>query len=361
MITFDLMLENISYNDSTIHFGPLNESSFEKVLEQEYPEAKKIIITDEIVYELWIQDLITNYASLANAEIIQIPVGEEFKTIDVSSQIWSALSEYEVGRGDLIINFGGGVITDLGGFVASLFKRGLDFINIPTTLLAQVDASVGGKTGVDLRAYKNQIGIFSDASHVFIDDRYLETLEADQLLSGYAEMLKHGLICDKDYWNELKSFDSTKTEGRLSMIAKSVQLKKEIVEADHLEAGPRKVLNFGHTIGHGIEGYLLNEGKSTLHGYAVAWGMMAESAMSFKKGMLNEEEFNEIKTHLSNTFPQASISENDFEGIMKLLYNDKKNINGEIQFSLLSGIGNCEFNQVATNEEILAALKTLIS
>jgi len=355
------MFEPIQYNDSKIHFGHLAESDFQNVLSENYPDSKMVIITDETVCELWIEDLITNYEQLKKAEIIQIPPGEESKTIEVCAQIWAALSEYEIGRGDLVINFGGGVITDLGGFVASLFKRGMQFINIPTTLLSQVDASVGGKTGVDLGPYKNQIGVFSDAAHVFIDDRYLETLPAEQLQSGYAEMLKHGLISDGTYWNDLLSFDPLVAEGMLAKIYQSVGIKKDIVLEDHKESGLRKNLNFGHTIGHGIEGYLLKNGQPTMHGYAVAWGMIAEAHISLSNGLISETDYNTIKEVLTEKYPKAPIAETDFKEINKLIYNDKKNKGSVIQCSLLSAIGSCVFDQEVTDKMILNALKELVN
>ncbi|MBD3636389.1 MAG: 3-dehydroquinate synthase [Crocinitomicaceae bacterium] len=354
------MFENLTYNQSTIHFGILGKSQFEEILTEDFADAKKVIITDENVYHLWIQDLTTNYPELANAEIIQIPAGEEYKSIDVCTQIWSALSEYQIGRNDLIINFGGGVITDIGGFVASCFKRGLKFINIPTTLLSMVDASVGGKTGVDLGPYKNQIGVFSDAEHVFIDDRYLETLPNDELKSGYAEMLKHGLIADKSYWNDLREFDPVNTENYLEFIYRSVLIKKRIVEKDSKESGLRKVLNFGHTIGHGLEGFCLKNDMPVLHGYAVASGMLAEAYISCEKALISKQEYDDIRSTLSQSFSPVHIADNDFKEVIKLMHNDKKNKGGVIQFSLINGIGKCLYDQEANDKLVLNALESII-
>ena len=353
------MLESIAYNNSTIHFGDLQVVGFNDLLKTEYPSSKKIIFTDETVSDLWIEHLITNFSELAKAEIIQIPAGETYKTLEVCEQVWAALSDYEIGRSDLVINFGGGVITDMGGFIAALFKRGLDFINVPTTLLSQVDASVGGKTGVDLGPFKNQIGVFADAKHVFIDDNFLSTLPKDELLSGYAEMLKHGLIQDKDYWEKLKDFDPNASARRLDVIKHSVSIKKSIVEQDHLESGLRKNLNFGHTIGHGIEGYLLKNEKPTLHGFAVAWGIKAECFISLKKGFITENSYTEIKEYIDSKYPPFELNSSCFKDILKLMYNDKKNSNGRIKCTLLRDIGKAVFDQDVTDLEILEALKTL--
>jgi 3-dehydroquinate synthase len=355
-IRFVLMFESLSYNNSALHFGLLSESIFRKILQEDYANSKKIILTDETVNDLWVQDLTSNYVELSKAEIIQIPSGEEYKTIEVCTQIWEALSEYEVGRNDLIINFGGGVITDLGGFVASLFKRGMHFINIPTTLLSMVDASIGGKTGVDLGSYKNQVGVFSDARHVFIDDRYLETLGDDQLLSGYAEMLKHGLIKDADYWDKLLQFDPSKDLDRLDFIYHSVNIKKRIVEQDIKETGLRKILNFGHTIGHGIEGLFLSKGEPIMHGYGVAAGIIAEAYISLELKLISKTEYEEIEQAISSKFPPIKISESEFKDILKLMRNDKKNSGGKVHFSLLNGIGNCVFDQEVSETLILDAL-----
>ncbi|MFT4600948.1 MAG: 3-dehydroquinate synthase [Arenicella sp.] len=354
------MTKKLSYNNSEIHFGDLQSVGFNDLLLKEYSNAKKIVFTDETVAGIWIETLITSHPELAKAEIIQIPEGEEFKTIEVCAQVWEALSEYEISRSDLIINFGGGVITDMGGFIASLYKRGLPFINIPTTLLSQVDASIGGKTGIDLGPHKNQIGVFSDAAHVFIDDQFLSTLDKDQLKSGWAEMLKHGLIADTNHWNEMQKFDPSSEANRMSFIQNSVQIKRDVVVQDHKESGIRKILNFGHTIGHGIEGFLLEQKTPTMHGYAVAWGMKAEAYLAFKKDLLSQKDYEEITSFISLNFPEFELKKENLKAILKLMYNDKKNKDGQIQFSLISEIGKGIFDQSATDVEILDALNSLL-
>ena len=353
------MLDKITYNKSTIHFGDLQTIGFNDLLQSEYSDAKKIIFTDETVSSLWIEHLVTNHEELAKAEIIQIPEGENFKTLEICEQVWAALSDYEISRSDLIINFGGGVITDMGGFIASLFKRGLDFINVPTTLLAQVDASIGGKTGIDMGPFKNQIGLFADAKHVFIDDTFLSTLPEEQLSSGFAEMLKHGLIADSNYWQRLQTIDLKSENERLEIIRFSVSIKKAIVEQDHLESGIRKNLNFGHTVGHGIEGFLLQKESPTLHGYAVAWGILAESFISLKKSLISDKSYQEISEFIRSKYPPFEINSENFKDILKLMYNDKKNSKGQIKMSLLEGIGKGVYDQEVTDLEILEALKSL--
>ena len=232
-------------------------TELESVLNTVHSSSKKMILTDETVFGHWIEALITNTPALHEAEIIQLPAGEDSKCIEIAAQVWESLSEYKFNRNDVIINFGGGVITDLGGFVASTYKRGISFINIPTTLLSQVDASVGGKTGIDLGPYKNQIGSFAEAGHVLIDPIYLTTLTDEQLLSGYAEMLKHGLIQSAIHWETLKTTAPSDITNRPQLIFDSINIKHQIVASDPFEENDRKALNFGHTIGHGIEGYYL--------------------------------------------------------------------------------------------------------
>lgn len=353
------MANTITYRDSSIHFGTLEESKLNELLEKDYADSKKIIFTDETVAGFWVEHLVTSIPALSKAEIIQVPAGESFKTLEICEQIWGALSDYEIGRNDLIINLGGGVITDMGGFIASLFKRGMRFINIPTTLLSQVDASVGGKTGVDLGPFKNQVGVFADADHVFINEGFLTTLSDEELISGYAEMLKHGLISDAQHWIDLKLFDPLVRTNGIEFIQKSIQIKKAVVEQDHKEAGLRKTLNFGHTIGHAIEGYLLMLDKAVPHGYCVAWGMLAESYISFRQNLLSQAEYTEIKTHISKTYPAFTLNEGCFEDLLKLMRNDKKNRSGQLQFVLLKGIGNAVYDQAVSDEEILSALGEL--
>lgn len=355
-------MKALNHNNSEIRFGSLESTGFNEVLHSEqFIHSKKVILTDDHVNELWMEHLITHFDGLKGAEIIEIPHGEENKVLDICTHIWSALSEYEIGRTDLIINIGGGVITDMGGFIAATFKRGLSFINIPTTLLAQVDASVGGKTGIDLGPHKNQVGVFADADFVFIDTAFLTTLPDDEILSGYAEMLKHGLITFKSYWNDLIKIDPRKNpEKLLQKIRTSVSIKRDIVAKDHFETGIRKNLNFGHTIAHAIEGYYLMKNQPIQHGFCVAWGIIAESYISHKIRLLSKTEFDEINTTLRTIYPTLSLDMTSFPEMAQLLKNDKKNQAGEIQFTLLSKIGEAIHNQKVKAELIEEAFDFIL-
>jgi len=354
------MSDRITFHSSELIFGNLSEVSFNEIVKNKFPDSKFVILTDDNVAENWIEYLSTEFEALHGAEIIQLPPGEENKNLEICQSVWEALSEYEISRNDVIINFGGGVITDMGGFIASTFKRGLRFINVPTTLLAQVDASIGGKTGIDLGAHKNQIGIFSDPDFVFIDSQFLSTLPKEQLYSGFAEMLKHGLIADKKYWQKLLTVSPDKFDELLPLIKESIKIKKSIVEKDYHEKNIRKNLNFGHTVGHAIEGYFLSKNQPLLHGNAVAYGMIAESFISFKMNLISEIELNEITIAINHRYDKLNLSEESFSEILNLLKNDKKNSKGEINFTLLKGIGNAVFDQKVSEDLILEALKIIL-
>lgn len=272
-------------------------------------------------------------------ELLQIQSGEQHKNINTCVQVWKNLTDLDADRKSLLINLGGGVLTDLGGFVASTFKRGIDFINIPTTLLAMVDASVGGKTGVDLGALKNQIGVINQPEMVLIVPAFLKTLDKRQLQSGFAEMLKHGLIQNVTYWNELKKVSDF--EGLDRLIYDSVLIKNEIVLQDPTEQGLRKILNFGHTLGHAIESHFLeNESaKTLLHGEAIAVGMILEAYLSKLLTGLSQKELEDISTTFISRYKRVKFSKSDISTILRLLKFDKKNSYGNINFVLLQGIG----------------------
>ena len=288
-------------------------------------------------------------------KMIEIKAGESEKNINTCVDIWNILTKFEGDRKSVLINVGGGVITDIGGFVASTFKRGIDFIHIPTTLLAMVDASVGGKNGVDLGNLKNQIGVINLPKIVLVDTEYLRTLPQNEMRSGFAEMLKHGLIFDANYWNQLKELNQTDFNDLDSLIYLSVAIKNKIVIEDPTENGIRKSLNFGHTLGHAIESYFLeSETKKTLlHGEAIAVGMILESFISWKKKLLSVKEYLEIKNVINNIYETIVFEEKDIQPILDLLIHDKKNEYGKIQFALLNGIGNIKINQEVENEIII--------
>ena len=290
-------------------------------------------------------------------EIIEFEAGEINKNIETCTEIWNVLTELGADRKSVVLNLGGGVVTDLGGFVAATFKRGIDFINIPTSLLAMVDASVGGKTGIDLGTLKNQIGVFNVPKMVVIDVRFLETLPQNEMRSGLAEMLKHGLIFDRNYWNQFLDLGDKTFEALEELIYQSIVIKNTIVMQDPNEKGFRKALNFGHTLGHAIESYFLeNKTKKTLlHGEAIAVGMILESHIAKSKNLLSETDYLEIKKTIGAIYEPIVFTENDIEPILNLLIHDKKNEFGTIQFALINGIGKAIINQEVDNELIKLA------
>ena len=297
-------------------------------------------------------------AILTETHIISIYPGEEYKTIETCQKTWQLLSDKGADRKSLIINLGGGVITDMGGFIASTFKRGIDFINIPTTLLSMVDASIGGKTGIDFGNIKNQRGLIVDPKLVIIDSRFLKTLPKREYKSGYSEMLKHGLINDKNYWNSLLNINEN-TENILPLIYNSINIKNEIVLKDPFENNERKILNFGHTIGHAIESYFLeaNHLKKLTHGESIAIGMVIEASMSIEKCSLKQSEADEIKRVFRSIFTTVTIDKLDQEKIISLLKFDKKNSHGNVNFVLLNSIGNPKIDQAVTSEQIKSGFK----
>ena len=321
--------------------------------------SKIFIIVDENTSNQCLPYFLANLSTEITIEIIELEAGEAHKNIETCLGIWNSLTELEGDRKSIIINLGGGVITDIGGFVACTFKRGIDFINVPTTLLAMVDASIGGKNGVDLGNLKNQIGIIREPKAVLIDTHFLSTLSAREMRSGLAEMLKHGLIYDKLYWNKFKHLNNLSTDDLNSLIHESIQIKNTIVSQDLTENGIRKSLNFGHTLGHAIESYFLkNQNKeSLLHGEAIAIGMILESYISKEKNLISESEYLEIKELINSLYEKIEFNDSDIQKIIDLLIFDKKNEFGTIQFALLEGIGKIKINQTSDNELIIESFK----
>ncbi|HLV52011.1 MAG TPA: 3-dehydroquinate synthase, partial [Flavobacterium sp.] len=315
------------------------------IVEKAY--SKVFILTDNQVNEYCLPYFLQQFSVDLPFEIIEVETGEEQKNIETSLQLWNILAEFQADRKALVLNIGGGMITDLGGFVAATYKRGIHFINIPTSLLAMVDASVGGKNGVNLASLKNMIGTFTQPQLVIIDVRFLETLPVNQMRSGLAEMFKHGLIADISYWNQLKNLSELTTEDLELLIFHSVSIKNEIVLQDPEEKNDRKLLNFGHTLGHVIESYCLENPDipTLLHGEAIAVGMILEAYISFKKGLLTKNLYTEIKETLNLMYEPIVFNENDIEICSSLLIHDKKNENGKIRFTLLEDIGKGIINQ----------------
>ncbi len=315
------------------------------------------VLTDETTQQLcWPK--IKNFKALKNSTPIIIKATDTHKNLDTLSQVWQALSNGGATRHSLMINLGGGMVTDLGGFAASTFKRGIDFINIPTTLLAMVDASVGGKTGINFGGLKNEIGVFSDSRFVIIKTQFLDTLDHDNICSGYAEMLKHGLISDERTWAELVTFDlDTPDLSQLQrMVAESIKVKERIVEADPHEHGIRKALNLGHTMGHAFESFAMRRGTPILHGYAVAYGLISELYMSARKTAFPTDRMHQTVRFIRENYGTINITCDDYPTLIELMHHDKKNTSGIINFTLLGNVGDIRINQTANEEEIKEAL-----
>ena len=316
--------------------------------------SKIFIIVDNNTHNYCLPKFLSNLSYSSELEIIEMEAGELHKNLDTCTQIWHSLSELDADRKSLLINLGGGVVTDLGGFVASTFKRGISFINVPTSLLAMVDASVGGKTGVDLGSLKNQVGIINFPRMVLIDTMFLKTLSKYEIRSGVAEMLKHGLIKDAQYWKRLCELKNLNLYDLEHLIHESVVIKNEIVKRDPNEHGERKQLNFGHTLGHAIESYFLSgEDKTTLlHGEAIAAGMVLEAYLSTKTCGLNNEELSQIKRVFIKLYGLIKLNKKDKSSIIGLLKYDKKNSHGKIKFALLECIGKSKID-VIVSEDII--------
>lgn len=346
-------MEPIKSADHFIYF----ESSLaplKHLLEQKH-YSKVFVFVDTHTAELCIPIFREMTDDLDHFDIIETDSGEENKNIDFCIGIWKTLLDFEADRKSLMINLGGGVITDMGGFVASTYKRGIDFINIPTTLLSQVDASVGGKTGIDIDSVKNMVGTFALPQAVFIENKFLETLPQRELLSGFAEMIKHGLIADPEYYHDLKTCDYQKISAQL--IYHSIQIKNQVVTQDPLEKGLRKILNFGHTIGHAIESYSLEHDKISLtHGEAIAIGMVCEAYLAEKYCTLSNTELDDICQYILSVYPKYHIAEKSFNALISLMQSDKKNEEGQIMFSLLEKIGQCTFNCKVHKDDIINSL-----
>jgi 3-dehydroquinate synthase len=318
--------------------------------------SRVFVLTDENTAKYCLPVIREKIDTLDNFDIIEINAGEESKDIDFCIGIWKMLIDFGADRQALMINLGGGVISDLGGFAASTFKRGIDFVHVPTTLLSQVDASVGGKTGIDIDSIKNIIGTFTQPKAVFIEYGFLQSLPPRQILSGMAEMLKHGLIADAEYWNVLKGSDLEHPSAEL--VYRSVEIKNKVVIADPTETGIRKCLNFGHTVGHAVETYsLLNDDSRHLsHGEAIAIGMICEAWLSHQKTGLSAGGLTEITDVLSSLYPKYLLEETANEELYQLMKKDKKNQFGRINCTLLSKIGAYSLDNICTEAELCESL-----
>ena len=323
-----------------------------------YPDSKIFLVFEENTHRCcW--PLLSGFRPVPGQNVIVLKAGEEHKNIDQVMNVWDALGRAGADRSSLVINVGGGMLTDLGAFAASTLKRGIACINVPTTLLAMVDASAGGKTGINFRGLKNEVGVIRQPKHVFIYMPFLRTLDRENLLSGYAEMLKAGLIADAALWEELKNFDILKYNERelARLIWRSVEIKTAVVESDPEERGLRKSLNFGHTIGHALESESLHAGHPLAHGYAVAHGMVAEALLSHIALGLPMAEVQEIRSTVTRLYGNPPDTLHQEDVLLEWMKFDKKNSNNRINFSLLMSIGKCRVNVEATEEEIRKVLR----
>ena len=318
---------------------------------------RTFILVDETTEQLCLP-LVAGFDCVRDAQIITIGATDQNKTLGSLSHVWTELQRGGATRHSLMINLGGGMVTDLGGFAASTFKRGLNYINIPTTLLAMVDASVGGKTGINFGGLKNEIGVFSCAKSVILDTTFLKTMDHENICSGYAEMLKHGLIANEEMLAELLNFDLDVIDYyQLSrMLADSVQVKERIVDEDPTEQGIRKALNLGHTIGHAFESYAMKSMRPILHGYAVAYGLVCELYLSCVKTGFPVDKMRQVVRFVNENYGKLPITCDDYPALLVLMTHDKKNVGDTINFTLLGGVGDIRINQTATKEEICESL-----
>lgn len=328
------------------------EDDLRRCLAQETYD-KVFILTDETT-RLQCLPRLREMKELSEAAEIVIGAGDTHKTVETLAHVWQVLSEGGASRHSLLINLGGGMVTDLGGFAASTFKRGIAYINIPTTLLAMVDAAVGGKTGINFNGLKNEIGVFSPAKYVLLEMSFLRTLDAANFVSGYAEMLKHGLISTTGHWEELLAFDTEQIDYTLfkGMVGRSVQVKEDIVAQDPLEKGIRKALNLGHTVGHAFESLALAEGRPVLHGYAVAWGIVCELFLSHVQAGFPQEKMRRTIRFVKEHYGAFAFTCKQYETLYELMKHDKKNTAGIINFTLLKEVGDISIDCTADKELI---------
>ncbi len=321
------------------------------------PHDKLFVLADSRTGELCLP-LIASFDCMKEACLISIGSDDSHKNLETLARVWKELGDRGASRHSLLVNLGGGMVTDLGGFAASTFKRGIRYINIPTTLLAMVDASVGGKTGINFNGLKNEVGVFSPAESVLLDTRFLKSLDRKNLLSGYAEMLKHGLISDNAHWAELLRFDWNSIDyGRLqTLAARSVQVKERIVEQDPWEKSIRKALNLGHTAGHAFESLALEARHPVLHGYAVAWGIVCELYFSHVRAGFPAEKLRQTIHFIKEHYGAWAFDCKQYDRLYEFMTHDKKNAAGIINFTLLADVGDIRINQSATREEIFEML-----
>lgn len=356
----------IQLADYAIHLGDCNTplaTFFKKKSHSQY-----FIIVDENTRRACLPIFLEKIPFLKRAKVLEIKSGEAHKTLETCQFLWTQLLAHQADRNALVINLGGGVIGDMGGFVAATYKRGIDFVQVPTTLLSQVDASVGGKLGIDFQGVKNIIGVFKNPKAVIIDPIFLNSLPTRQVLNGFAEVIKHALIADPDYLNDLLQLplphpNSSETADIASIdwaaiIHRSVQIKKAVVEADPFEKGWRKILNFGHTIGHAIESYsLAHDTDPLLHGEAIAIGMVCELYLSVEKNNFSKKSLGQIESWIRHLYTPYTVPASSFKKLIPFLQNDKKNEGKRLNFTLLEAVGQPLYDQVVEVEDVLEVVE----
>lgn len=341
--------------NETIKFSNNVSVDLNKIL-LKYNRDKIFVLTDENTFIHCYPLIKTTFTK--EPYVIEIPAGEKSKNIETVTFLWNFLTTHNADRKSVLINLGGGMITDLGGFVASTYKRGIDFINIPTTVLGIVDASIGGKNGINLENYKNHIGTFNQPAAIISYTDFLKTLPQKQILSGFAEVIKHSLLSNQETWKKIKNINPEKLDlEELNLILKeSSNIKQNIVNNDPKETGIREALNFGHTVGHAIETFFTNKNIDILHGEAIAIGLIAELFISNQKFTFPFEKLFEITEYLATYFPSYKIDYNDYDELYNIMKHDKKNKNNKIIFTLLKNIGEVEINQTCTKKIFFESL-----
>ena len=346
-------MPTLALDQYNIQIGPIGTQHIQWLKEQGF--AGIVVLTDSNTAQ-HCRPLLETLLAPFNPVYLEVPAGEKHKTIETSQRIWEQLFEAGAGRNWCVLNLGGGVIGDMGGFCAGTYKRGIDFIQIPTTLLAQVDASVGGKLGIDFYGVKNSVGLFRNPRAVWADARFFATLSQRELRSGFAEIIKHALIADATQWQELQSLTKLDQIDWANWVARSVAIKQQIVAADPHEKGLRKALNFGHTIGHAVESYFLETTSPLLHGEAIAIGMICEAWLSAKILHLSEAELTAITQYFLTLYGHQSLPLQETEQLLSTMRQDKKNEDTRINFSLIPAAGQVQVNQTAPEDLIVESL-----
>lgn len=347
-------MQVLELDDYNIYVGDIWAELKAFLRKHNYPHV--VVIVDENTKEYCLP-IFKEKADIQDFVLIEISAGEKYKTLATCQSIWQQMMDLGINRRSLTIDIGGGVIGDMGGFCASTFKRGMDFIQMPTTLLSQVDASIGGKLGIDFNHIKNSIGVFNNPQGVFIAPEFLQTLSKREVRSGFAEMIKHALIADAEQWQQLKQIRDLTEIDWAKLLVPSLKIKQRIVEEDPYEAGIRKALNFGHTIGHAVESILLPRKNYLLHGEAIAIGMITESFIAHKEAGLSLDDLGEIRDFILNIYDPVLLQQADYDDFIKMMKKDKKNEASEINFTLINPIGTALINRTCSNELIIESLE----